>query len=144
MTKKSLHDGSELKLIFSDEFNNDGRTFYPGDDPYWEAVDLHYWQTGNLEWYDPAAITTKDRTPKITLSKETRDLNYQVGMATGWNQFCFTGGYIEVSVPLPSLDRLSELWRTVWVTRNLGRAGHSANLDEMVRLRYTKRNAVGW
>lgn len=34
---------SELQLIFSDEFNTDGRTFYPGDDPYWEAVDLHYW-----------------------------------------------------------------------------------------------------
>jgi hypothetical protein len=30
-------------LVFSDEFNTDGRTFYPGDDPYWEAVDLHYW-----------------------------------------------------------------------------------------------------
>lgn len=35
--------GSELQLVFSDEFYTDGRTFYPGDDPYWEAVDLHYW-----------------------------------------------------------------------------------------------------
>ena len=34
----------EFQLVFSDEFNEDGRTFYPGDDPYWEAVDLHYWQ----------------------------------------------------------------------------------------------------
>lgn len=34
----------ELQLVFSDEFNVEGRTFYPGDDPYWEAVDLHYWQ----------------------------------------------------------------------------------------------------
>ena len=39
----SFHDGSELKLVFSDEFNVDGRTFYPGDDLYLEAVDLHYW-----------------------------------------------------------------------------------------------------
>ena len=31
--------------MFSDEFETDGRTFYPGDDPYWEAVDLNYWQT---------------------------------------------------------------------------------------------------
>ena len=38
----SLYDGSELILIFS-EFNNAGRTFYPGDNPYWEAVGLHYW-----------------------------------------------------------------------------------------------------
>ena len=39
----SYKDGRELALVFSDEFNEDGRTFYPGDDPYWEAVDLHYW-----------------------------------------------------------------------------------------------------
>jgi hypothetical protein len=42
-THKSLDDGSEWDLVFSDEFNTDGRSFYPGDDPYWEAVDLHYW-----------------------------------------------------------------------------------------------------
>jgi len=36
-------DGKTYDLVFSDEFNIDGRTFYPGDDPYWEAVDLHYW-----------------------------------------------------------------------------------------------------
>lgn len=39
----SYKDGREMVLVFSDEFNTDGRTFYPGDDPYWEAVDLHYW-----------------------------------------------------------------------------------------------------
>lgn len=43
--KKAYHNGEELVLVFSDEFNTDGRTFYPGDDPYWEAVDLHYWGT---------------------------------------------------------------------------------------------------
>lgn len=42
--KQSYHDPEvKLQLVFSDEFNTDGRTFYPGDDPYWEAVDLHYW-----------------------------------------------------------------------------------------------------
>ena len=35
-------------LVFSDEFNVDGRSFYPGDDPFWEAVDLHYWGTVNF------------------------------------------------------------------------------------------------
>jgi len=40
---QSYKDGSEMVLVFSDEFNRDGRTFYPGDDPYWEAADLHYW-----------------------------------------------------------------------------------------------------
>lgn len=36
-------DGKEYNLVFSDEFNSDGRTFWPGDDPYWEAVNLNYW-----------------------------------------------------------------------------------------------------
>lgn len=59
-TIQSFRDPStELQLVFSDEFNEEGRSFYPGrvylvlrtcdghlvgDDPYWEAVDLHYWQ----------------------------------------------------------------------------------------------------
>ena len=47
------HDGFDYALVFSDEFNVDGRTFHPGDDPYWEGVNLHYWPTGNLEWYTP-------------------------------------------------------------------------------------------
>ena len=39
--RTSLHDESELKLAFSDEFNNNGQTFYPCDNPFWEATDLH-------------------------------------------------------------------------------------------------------
>lgn len=46
-------DGMTYNLVFSDEFETDGRTFWPGDDAYWEAVNLHYWPTGDLEWYDP-------------------------------------------------------------------------------------------
>lgn len=36
-------DGKTYQLVFSDEFNTDGRTFWPGDDPFWEAENLHYW-----------------------------------------------------------------------------------------------------
>ena len=49
-THKSTEDGTDWQLVFSDEFNTEGRTFYPGDDPFWEAADLHYWGTNNLEW----------------------------------------------------------------------------------------------
>lgn len=45
MRKPSWETGEEMELVFSDEFNVDGRSFYPGDDPYWEAVDLWYWGT---------------------------------------------------------------------------------------------------
>ena len=44
-TIKSYHDDGEMVLVFSDEFNQDDRSFYPGDDPFWEGVDLHYWGT---------------------------------------------------------------------------------------------------
>ena len=46
-------DGHTYNLVFSDEFEQDGRTFWPGDDPFWEAVNLNYWPTGDIEWYDP-------------------------------------------------------------------------------------------
>ena len=125
----------QLQLIFYDEFNNDGRTFYPGDDPYWEATDLHYWQTGNLEWYDPAAITTQGGALKITLTKQqVHDLNYQGGMMSSWNQFCFTGGYIEVAVTLPGKSGITGLWPAIWTMGNLGRAGYGASLEGMVRI----------
>lgn len=129
-TKVSPHDGSSLTLVFSDEFNTPGRTFWPGDDPYWEAVDLHYWETNNLEWYDPTAITTDDGALVITLSqKATHDLNYQGGMMSTWNKFCFTGGYIEANVSLPGLNDVVGLWPAIWTMGNLGRAGYGATLQ---------------
>ena len=51
MTRKS-YDGSTQKLVFSDEFNTDGRTFYDGDDPYFQAVDIWYGATQDLEVSD--------------------------------------------------------------------------------------------
>lgn len=60
---KTGYDGQDYVLVFSDEFNVDGRTFFEGDDPFWEAVgqwfdgvsrfyslfcrikDFHYWAT---------------------------------------------------------------------------------------------------
>ncbi|KAF5348742.1 hypothetical protein D9758_006835 [Tetrapyrgos nigripes] len=130
-TKPGWKDPTQtMQLIFSDEFNTDGRTFYPGDDPYWEAADLHYWQTNNLEWYDPAAVTTSGGNLVITLSqKETHDLNYQGGLVTTWNKFCFTGGLIETSVVLPGANNVLGLWPAIWSMGNLGRAGYGASLE---------------
>ncbi|TFK55574.1 glycoside hydrolase family 16 protein [Heliocybe sulcata] len=131
-TKASWHDGSELQLVFSDEFNVEGRSFWPGDDPYWEAVDLHYWETNNMEWYSPDAITTANGSLVITLEqKVTHDLNYQGGLMSSWNKFCFTGGYIETSVELPGLNNVVGLWPAVWTMGNLGRAGYGASLEGM-------------
>lgn len=47
-TYTSFADSSQWQLVFSDEFEVEGRTFWPGDDPYWEAVNLHYWQVNHI------------------------------------------------------------------------------------------------
>ncbi|KAI0348533.1 beta-glucan synthesis-associated protein [Trametopsis cervina] len=131
-SKASFQDGKKWQLVWSDEFNKEGRTFYPGDDPYWEAADLHYWQTNNLEWYDPAAITTRNGSLEITLSrKDTHGLNFQGGMMSTWNKFCFTGGMVVTSVSLPGLNNVVGLWPAVWTMGNLGRAGYGASLEGM-------------
>ncbi|KAL7285393.1 hypothetical protein ACG7TL_000488 [Trametes sanguinea] len=135
-TKTDYVTGKTWQLVFSDEFNVDGRSFYPGDDPYWEAVDLHYWQTNNLEWYDPEAITTRNGSLEIQLStKENHNLNFTGGMMSTWNKFCFTGGLVEARVMLPGFNNVQGLWPAIWAMGNLGRAGYGASLDGMASAR---------
>ncbi|TFK18205.1 beta-glucan synthesis-associated protein SKN1 [Coprinopsis marcescibilis] len=129
-------DEEEWVLVFSDEFNTDGRTFWPGDDPYWEAVDLHYWGTNDLEWYDPHQATTRDGALQIRLDEVPRaerasnhDMQFKSAMVQSWNKFCFTGGILEASVRLPGSSEISGLWPAVWSMGNLGRAGFGATND---------------
>lgn len=131
-TRTGYTDGSKYVLVFSDEFNTDGRTFYPGDDPYWEAADLHYWATNNLEWYDPAAVTTANGSLVITFSEmQVHGLNFQGGLISTWNKFCFTGGIFEASVQLPDANNVVGMWPALWTMGNLGRAGYGATLEGM-------------
>ncbi|GAA5981997.1 hypothetical protein JCM5350_000607 [Sporobolomyces pararoseus] len=126
-------DGKEYELVFSDEFNEEGRQFYPGMDPYWEAVDLHYWQTNDVEWYDPENAYTEDGALVLELTKEpnstSHGLGYLSGMIQSWNKFCFVGGYIEVAASLPGDVKVSGLWPAAWTMSNLGRAGYGGSLD---------------
>ncbi|CAG8449491.1 12000_t:CDS:2 [Ambispora leptoticha] len=122
---KRSSDGKDYKLVFSDEFNKDGRTFRPGDDPFWEAVDLHYWATNDLEWYSPDAITTKNGSLQITMTKEkTHNLDYKSGMLQSWNKFCF-----QVAVSLPGDGKVPGLWPGIWTLGNLARAGYGATTE---------------
>ncbi|GAA5821408.1 hypothetical protein JCM3770_003509 [Rhodotorula araucariae] len=123
--RKGFFDGETYNLVFSDEFNVDGRTFWPGDDPYWEA-----WATQDYEWYDPDAITTKDGKLVITLTEEPwNGMNFRSGMLQSWNKFCFTGGYIEVSASFPGSAETMGFWPGVWTLGNLGRAGYGGSVD---------------
>lgn len=136
-TPKDAHartgnDGKDYVLVFSDEFENPGRSFYPGDDPYWEAVDLWYWATNDLEYYDPAQITTRNGKLVITMENRTNHegMQYISGMLQSWNKFCFTSGYIEVAASFPGPNEdTTGYWPGVWTMGNLGRPGHGATTD---------------
>jgi beta-glucanase (GH16 family) len=136
MIKKGMgRNGNEdWRLQWSDEFNKDGRSFYPGDDPFWEAVsislssanveqaislslqvDLYAHGTGDYEWYSPAAVTTKGGSLIITASEQpNHNLNFQSGHVTTWNKLCYTGGYLEASVVLPGSSSVSGWWPAIW------------------------------
>lgn len=84
-------DGNRYDLVFSDEFETEGREFGPGKDPYWEAADMHYYATNDLEYYHPDQITTKEGSLVITLEEtdpatNSYGLSYKSGMLTGWNK----------------------------------------------------------
>ncbi|CCO34499.1 Beta-glucan synthesis-associated protein KRE6 AltName: Full=Killer toxin-resistance protein 6 [Rhizoctonia solani AG-1 IB] len=129
-TRTSHLDGTSYDLVFSDEFNVDGRSFYPGDDPYWEAVDLHYWVTNNIEWYDPAQVKTTGGSLRIDLDERiNHNMNYAGGMLSTWNKFCFTEGYVEANISLPGASSVYGLWPAFWLMGNLGRAGYGASLE---------------
>ncbi|WWC89094.1 uncharacterized protein L201_004012 [Kwoniella dendrophila CBS 6074] len=124
-------DGEEWSLVFSDEFNKDGRTFYPGDDPFWTAVDIHYWGTLDFEWLDPSAVTTKDGKLVLAMTQEPiHDLNLKSAQIQSWNQMCFSkNAYVEVSASLPGVSHIGGFWPGIWTMGNLGRPGYGASTE---------------
>lgn len=110
----SYVDYRKHKLVFSDEFNIEGRQFHDGSDPRWTALEKDDYTNYALHYYKSDLVKTsngflnistvrKDISyqfedvvdGKITKSKTTK--NYQSGMVQGWNKFCFTGGIVEIS-----------------------------------------------
>lgn len=130
-TLRKGHDKKDWKLVFSDEFNKDGRTFYPGDDPFWTAVDIHYWPTNDFEWYDPGQATTKDGHLVLTMVQEpTNGLMFKSGMIQSWNQLCFNrNAYFEVMASLPGTPNTGGFWPGIWTMGNLVRAGYGGTSD---------------
>lgn len=127
---KTSNTGEEWVLTFSDEFNAEGRTFYDGDDQFFQAVDLHYDATKDLEWYDPDAVTTANGTLVLRMDAyKNHNLYYRSGMVQSWNRLCFTQGMIEISAMLPNYGNVSGLWPGLWTMGNLGRPGYLATSE---------------
>ncbi|UZJ56521.1 hypothetical protein CBS101457_005841 [Exobasidium rhododendri] len=129
-----LNNDETWNLQWSDEFDVPGRSFYPGDDPFWEAVNLYAHGTADYEWYDPAAVTTRNGSLVITCTEQdnqNHNLRFRSGQVTTWNQLCYTGGYLETSVVLPGSPRISGWWPAIWTMGNLGRANYGATTQGM-------------
>lgn len=127
---RKARDGSDWKLVFSDEFAVEGRTFYEGDEQFWYAPNFHYDATKDLEWYDPDAVTTKNGTLRMRMDAfKNHNLFYRSGMLHSWNRMCFTQGVMEVSIKLPMYGNITGLWPGAWSMGNLGRPGYMATTD---------------
>ena len=123
-------DGTDWELVFSDEFEKEGRTFWPGDDPFWEGGNFYYKATFDYEWYTPEAMVTKDGKLFITMDQyNEHNTHFRSGMLQSWNKFCFQGGYIEASVILPAKPSTQGYWPGFWLMGNLGRPGFLASTD---------------
>ncbi|KAJ4364406.1 beta-glucan synthesis-associated protein [Neocucurbitaria cava] len=128
--KRTGEFGEEYELVFSDEFNDNNRTFYEGDDPYFYAADFWYGATKDLAWYDPDAVTTYDGTLELRLDKfVNHGVNLRSGMLNSWNHLCFKGGIFEISVSLPGPAGIPGLWPGAWTMGNLGRPGYLSTTD---------------
>ena len=95
-------------------------------------MDLWYGVTGDLEWYDPDAVSTANGTLNIKFDAfQSHNLNYRSGMLQSWNKLCFKGGRLEASISLPGRGDISGFWPGFWAMGNLGRPGYAATTDGM-------------
>jgi beta-glucanase (GH16 family) len=145
-TIRSFTDRHEHKLVFSDEFNVDGRTFHDGRDPRWTAMDKDDYTNYALHYYKADLVRTTRGVLNISTivsdvsfnvnNPETPDIkratkNYQSGMVNSWNKFCFTGGIVEISAKLPGKHNAGGLWPAMWLLGNLARATYVASSNNM-------------
>ncbi|CAK4091616.1 unnamed protein product [Aphanomyces euteiches] len=102
----------------SDEFEVDGRSFKPGEDHLWTALDMPDGVNAALEMYSSDNVYTKggklinkveEGSTVVSYFNqwlenpgwETRTMYYTAGMMQSWNKFCMQGGLIEVAAKLP-------------------------------------------
>mmetsp|Transcript_23949 Transcript_23949/g.42848 ORF Transcript_23949/g.42848 Transcript_23949/m.42848 type:complete len:631 (+) Transcript_23949:167-2059(+) len=136
-TSHYAEDTREYELVFSDEFEQDGRSFEDGADPRWTAIDKNDYTNEALHFYRPENIQTTNGVMNISSVQKSnrykafdeKKLKYyadakhiQSGMVQGWNKFCLTGGIIEFSAKLPGDPETGGLWPALWMLGNLARA----------------------
>jgi beta-glucan synthesis-associated protein KRE6 len=127
----SIHDATPLALVFSDEFEVEGRTFNDGDDPRWTALRGKPSSNSQVNYYNPDLVGT--RGGNLELNMSTTSVTYptysepasasaffQTGYVESWSKVCLTGGGIaEMRARLPALSTQPGLWPAFWLFGNL-------------------------
>jgi len=150
---KTKEDMREYELIFSDEFETEGRSFTDGQDPRWTAIDkndytnnaLHYYKSENAKTVNGVLnITTElmDNTYRAFNEKTKKyysdTKHVQSAMLQGWNKFCITGGIVEFSAKLPGKSHVGGIWPALWMLGNLARATFVGSSDWVWPFSYNK------
>lgn len=141
-------DSKNYALVFSDEFDVDGRTFEDGADPRWTALNKNDFTNNALHYYsdDAESVQSYHGSLSISLNIETKDdlyanwtddqiqtttKEFKSGMVQSWNKFCFTGGIVEFSAKMPGASNVAGLWPAIWMMGNLGRATYVNSTENM-------------
>uniref|UniRef100_A0A7S1Y0E2 GH16 domain-containing protein n=1 Tax=Phaeomonas parva TaxID=124430 RepID=A0A7S1Y0E2_9STRA len=143
---KSLSLAKDYALVFSDEFETDGRRFDGNSDLHWQALRKPDDAMGALHYYNDSTdeVTTLDG--KLVLranakvaqwrewNKHRRKMedfrrNYTTAMLTSWNRVCFTGGILELSAQLPGGAHDGGLWPAAWLLGNLARPTYPSTTE---------------
>lgn len=148
-------DTREYKLVFSDEFEQDGRTFNDGNDPRWTALNKNDYTNDALHFYSHDNVKTTNGVMNITVERKTNLYKafdedkkkfyldkklVQSGMVQGWNKFCVTGGIVEFSAKLPGNPSTGGLWPALWMMGNLARATYVGSSDYVWPYSYSQCN----
>lgn len=137
-------DTRKYSLVFSDEFDVQGRTFEDGVDPRWTAMNKNDFTNNPLHYYSHDAVQSQNGSLSLSLSIEPKDdlfafwtedgvqsKEFKSGMVQSWNKFCFIGGIVEFSAKMPGTSDLAGLWPAMWMMGNLGRATYVNSTENM-------------
>lgn len=137
-------DDRVYELVFSDEFETEGRLFADGEDSRWTALDKNDYTNDALHFYKSQNVQTTNGVLNISTILQNNDYkafnektkkfyvdtkNVQTAMVQGWNKFCLTGGIVEFSAKLPGKGSVGGLWPALWMLGNLARATFVGSSD---------------
>jgi beta-glucanase (GH16 family) len=141
-----MDDKRHYQLVFSDEFNRDGRSFQDGNDPRWTALNkndltnnpLHYYSDSNAYTHNGQLVLQSDLNAQTFSVYDPVEHRYhnetkqvRSAMVQSWNKFCFTGGIVEFSAKLPGKPYKGGMWPALWMLGNLARATYVNSTEHM-------------